>query len=217
MPSTRLPIVLRGRRVFAACALAGSVAVGLSACGSSGSPAAASSGGSAGTSTASASSRYAARVKAAECLRAHGVNVPDPSANGGPPGGAGAGGGGGGGGGGFRSLLATPAGQAASKACASEISKAFAFASISPAQRQQFQQDAVKFAECMRAHNVNIPDPTSNGAGGFGIFRSIPSSERNSPAFQTASKACQSLLPFRRGGGPGGPGGAGATVGGPGA
>ncbi len=217
MQSTRMPSVLRGRRVFAACAVAGSVAVGLSACGSSGSSAA-SSGGSAGTNASSASSRYAARVKAARCLRAHGVNVPDPSPNGGAPGGAGGGGAGGGAGGGFRQLLSTQAGQAASKACQSEISKAFGFANITPAQRAQFRQAAVKFAQCMRAHGVNVPDPSTNSTGGFGIFRSIPSSERNSPAFQTASKACASNLPARAGGtNPGGPGGPGGNVGGPGA
>jgi hypothetical protein len=214
MQFTRTPIVLRGRRAFAVCALAGSVAVGLSACGSSGSSAAASSGGSAGTSTTSANSRYQARLKAARCLRAHGLNVPDPSANGGGPGGGG-GAGGAGGGGGIRQLLATPAGQAASKACQSELRQSNPFANITPAQRQQFQQAAVKFAQCMRAHNVSIPDPTSNGTGGFGIFRSIPSSERNSPAFKTAFSACSSTLPARPGGG--GPGGAGGTVGGPGA
>ena len=208
-PSTS--VSTRGRRAFAACALAacalaGSIAVGLTGCGSSGSSAATAGAASASTSS---SSRYQARVKAAACLRAHGLNVPDPSPNAGPAGGAG---GGGGGGGRLRQLLTTPAGQAASKACASEISQAFAFASITPAQRAQFQQDAVKFAQCMRAHNVNIPDPTSNGTGGFGIFRSIPSSERNSPAFQSAFTACSSNLPnkgrFGRGG---------ASVGGPGA
>ena len=75
----------------------------------------------------------------------------------------------------------------------------------------QFSQDLVKFAECMRAHNINIPDPTSSGGpgGAFGIFRSIPSSERNSPAFTSATKACSSDIPFRRGGGGGGPGGGG--------
>ncbi|HWF75500.1 MAG TPA: hypothetical protein VG186_19280 [Solirubrobacteraceae bacterium] len=222
MQPTRTPIVLRGRRLFAACALAGSLAVGLSACGSSGSTAAAGSSNS-GSTSASSNSRYQARLKAAECLRAHGLNVPDPSATGGGggggAGGGAAGGGGAGGGGGLRQLLATPAGVAASKACKSQIGAAFSFASITPAQRQQFQQAAVKFAECMRAHNVNIPDPSSNGAGGFGIFRSIPSSERNSPAFKTAFSACSSNLPARpgRAGGAGGPGGAGGTVGGPGA
>ncbi|HWF52123.1 MAG TPA: hypothetical protein VG294_15895 [Solirubrobacteraceae bacterium] len=215
MQSTLTPVVLHGRRAFAACALAGSLALGLSACGSSGSSAAASPAASAGTSTSSANSRYQARLKAAQCLRAHGLNVPDPSANGGAPGGVG--GGGGAGGGGLRQLLTTPAGKTASAACKTEISKAFGFANITPAQRQQFQQAAVKFAQCMRAHNVNIPDPTSNGAGGFGIFRSIPSSERNSPAFKTAFSACSSTLPARPGGGPGGPGGTGPSVGGPGA
>jgi hypothetical protein len=217
MPCAHTPISTRGPRALAACALAGTLALGLTGCGSSGSSAAASSGGAAGTSTTSASSRYQARLKAAQCLRAHGLNVPDPSANGGGGAGGGAGGGGGGGGGGIRQLLATPAGKAASKSCQSELRQANPFANITPAQRQQFQQAAVKFAQCMRAHNVNIPDPTSNGAGGFGIFRSIPSSERNSPAFRTALKACSSNLPNRGQFGRGGPGGAGGSVGGPGA
>jgi hypothetical protein len=224
MPSPGTSIITRSLRVFTA----GALAVGLAACGSSGGSATAAG----GASTSSSSSRYQARVKAAECLRAHGVNVPDPSANGGAPGGApaaggapapgggggaGAGAGGGGGGARLRQLLSTSAGQAASKACASEISKAFTFANITPAQRAQFQHAAVKFAQCMRAHNVNIPDPTSNGAGGFGIFRSIPSSERNSPAFKSAFTACSSNLPNRGRFGGGGPGGAGGSVGGPGA
>jgi hypothetical protein len=211
MQSARTPIPARGRRAFTVVALAGSLAVGLSGCGSSGSSATSSG----GTSASSSSSRYAARVKAAECLRAHGVNVPDPSPNGGPAGGGG--GGGGGGGARIRQLLTTAAGQAASKACASEISKAFAFASVTPAQRTQFRQAAVKFAECMRAHNVNIPDPTTNSTGGFGIFRSIPSSERNSPAFKSAFTACSSNLPNGGRFGRGGPGGPANSVGGPGA
>jgi hypothetical protein len=138
-------------------------------------------------------------------MRAHGVNVPDPSANGGPP--AGATGGGGFGGGGFRALRSDPNFRSASQACAKY--RVGRFGNLSSAQRAQFQQAAVKFAECMRAHGVNIPDPSSNGAGGFGIFRDITPTERQSPQFQTAIKACASTLPFRRGGG-GGPPGAGA-------
>ncbi|HEY5318585.1 MAG TPA: hypothetical protein VIJ20_11420 [Solirubrobacteraceae bacterium] len=149
--------------------------------------------------------------------------MPDPSSNGGGfggggGGGAGAGGGGtsttGGGPGGYRQLLSTPTGQAANKACASLRSKSFGGANISPAQRQQFQQAAVKFAECMRAHNINIPDPSSSSGGGFGIFRDLRgSSETNSPAFKTAMTACSSDLPGRRGRG----GSSTTSVGGPGA
>lgn len=207
MQSAATTAFTRGRRAFAACALAGSIAVGLSACGSSGNSAAS----AAGTSTPSSSSRYAARLKAAECLRAHGIDVPDPSPNRGTS----AGGGGGEGGAKIRQLLSTSAGQAATKACAADISKAFAFANITPAQRAQFRQDAVKYAECMRAHSISIPDPTINSAGGFGIFRSIPSSERNSPAFKSAFTACSGNLPNAGRFGRGGVGG--NRVGGPGA
>jgi hypothetical protein len=136
-------------------------------------------------------------------MRAHGVNVPDPSANGGPAGG-------GGGGGGFRALRSSPNFASASTACAKYRARAFGFANITPAQRAQFQQDLVKFAGCMRSHSIDIPDPSTSSGGGFGILRSIPSSERQSPAFQTALKACSSSLPFRRGAG----GGGGGTTGG---
>jgi hypothetical protein len=57
---------------------------------------------------------------------------------------------------------------------------------------------ALKFSRCMRAHGVpNFPDPSSGG--GIAI---APGSGLNpqSPAFQTAQKACGKLLP---GGGPG--------------
>ncbi|HWK16488.1 MAG TPA: hypothetical protein VNR66_03465 [Solirubrobacteraceae bacterium] len=191
---------LPGGRTFAALALTGALAVGVSACGSSSS---ASSSAVAGTAVSTSSSRYTARLAYAKCMRAHGVNVPDPSPNGGPAGG------GGGGGGAFRTLRNSPNFQAASQACASLRAKAFAFANTSPAQRAQFQQELVKFATCMRSHNIDIPDPSITGGGGFGILRQIPSSERNSPAFQTALKACSSILPrFGRGGAGGGAPGA---------
>jgi hypothetical protein len=191
---------LPGGRTFAALALTGALAVGVSACGTSSS---ASSSAVAGTAVSTSGARYTARLAYAKCMRAHGVNVPDPSPNAGPAGG------GGGGGGAFRALRDSPNFQAASQACASLRAKAFAFANISPAQRAQFQQELVKFATCMRSHNIDIPDPSTSGGGGFGIFRQIPSSERNSPAFQTALKSCSSSLPrFGRGGAGGGAPGA---------
>ena len=107
----------RALRAFAACALAGSLAVGLAACGSSGSPANASA--SSGSTTTSSSSRYQARLKFAECMRAHGVNVPDPSANGAIGGGGGTGGGSGAGPGpAFQQARSSPNFQTASTACA---------------------------------------------------------------------------------------------------
>jgi hypothetical protein len=199
------------RRVLVPCALVLVSAIALSACGSSTSTssatsAAAAGGGAASTTTGSSTSTYEARLNYAKCMRANGVNVPDPSANGGPAGGAA---GGGGGGGAFRALRSSPNFAHASTACAKYRSAAFGFANISPTQRAEAQQELVKFAECMRSNSIDIPDPSTSSGGGFGIFRSIPSSERNSPAFQKAIKACSSTLPrFGRGSAGGGAPGA---------
>ncbi len=194
MPFPAMPP--NGRRPFAICLLAGALALGVSACGSSSSSttttAAAAGAGAAGGSTAA----YTARLNYAKCMRAHGVNVPDPSPNGGPAAGGGAGG--------FRALRSSPNFASANQACA-KYRAAGGFGNLSPAQRAQFQQDLVKFAECMRSHSIDIPDPSTSSGGGFGILRQIPSSQRSSPAFQTALKGCSSTLPFRRGGAGGGP------------
>src|ERR1700685_3077763 len=190
------------RRTIFYCLSAVVVVVALAACGSSSTSSTASA--SIGSGAANSGSNYEARLNYAKCMRAHGVNVPDPSANGGP-----AGGGGGAGGGGFQQLRSSPHFQSASTACAKYRSKAFGLGNFTPAQRAAAQQALVKFAECMRSHNVNVPDPSTTSGGGFGIFRSLASSQRNSPAFKTALTACSSSLPRFGRGGPGGgaPGG----------
>jgi hypothetical protein len=63
----------------------------------------------------------------------------------------------------------------------------------------------LKFAQCMRAHGVhNFPDPTQTGNGAsLSVSGSADNGlDPNSPQFQSAQQACQSLLPQ---GGPGGP------------
>jgi hypothetical protein len=56
----------------------------------------------------------------------------------------------------------------------------------------QYSQ-ALKFANCMRAHGVsNFPDPSSGGE-----FRAQVNPQ--SPAFQTAQQACGKLAPFKLG------------------
>jgi hypothetical protein len=63
------------------------------------------------------------------------------------------------------------------------------------AQIQQEQQDAVRFARCMRSNGVpNFPDPTTSPREFKEAFNT------HSPAFQSAETACQHLLP--RGGPP---------------
>jgi len=194
MPS--VPALLRARRGLLAVFTLSALALALSACGSSSSN---SSSSTAVAGTNVSSNRTQARLNLAKCFRAHGLNVPDPSTGGGVAGG---------GGGFFRSLQGySPAQvQAARQACASYFAQAFPQANLSPAQRAQVQQQLVKFAQCMRSHGVDVPDPTFNGGGGFGFRRAFRSVDRNSPAFQSAAQACRSLRPrFGRGGG-GGPG-----------
>lgn len=187
------------RRAVAACMVAGALAAGLAACGSSGS--------SSGTTNSATGAQFQARLNLAKCFRSHGINVPDPTSGGGPAAGGGL----------FRTLRNYSQAQvtAARQACQQYFAQAFPQLNLSPAQRAQAQQQLVKFAQCMRSHGIDIPDPTTNGSGGFGFRRAFGSVDRNSPAFQAASKACASLRPrFGRGGpgggagGPGGPGGA---------
>src|ERR1035441_1242440 len=54
--------------------------------------------------------------------------------------------------------------------------------------------DAVAYAKCMRPHGVgNFPDP--NSQGGFQLGGSGSATPANAPAYSSASKACQHLLP----------------------
>jgi hypothetical protein len=192
------PAHVFGRRLAATILGTLSLGIVISACGSSSSPNKASG------STSGA--QFQARLNLAKCYRAHGINIPDPSSGGGAAGGGGL----------FRTLRNYPQAQtqAARQACSQYFAQAFPQLNLTPTQRAQVQQQLVKFAECMRSHGVNIPDPTFNGNGGFGLRQAFGSVDRNSPAFQAGLKACQSLRPrFGRGGGGGGGAGGGALGG----
>jgi hypothetical protein len=159
--------------LLAACGLLSVLA--LAACGSTG-------------NAASSTNPEDARLKFAQCMRDHGVNLPDPGQ-----------------GRRLERFNFNPAKfRAARQAC--QKYAAAAFPKLTPQQRAELQDRLVKFSQCMRQHGVNLPDPTTNGPGeGFFIRRRVGPGGPNprSPAFQAAQKACQSLLPQRRGGGPG--------------
>ena len=118
------------------------------------------------------------------CMRANGVQMADPNFNGS-------------GGGGCFFRLNRPRNdpkfrQAQSK-CRSKLNAIRP--QFTPAQQQQFQQTALKFAQCMRKHGVNVPDPSFNGGGGggrglFGGGNINP----NDPKVRTAIQACRSVF-----------------------
>jgi hypothetical protein len=108
--------------------------------------------------------------------------------------------------------------QAAQKACAKLAPNGGK--PPSPAEQAKAQEKALKFAQCMRTHGVpSFPDPEFSHGGGAVRIR-IGSARKggpsgidpSSPEFQTAQKACQSIM-----GGPKGfPGAAGGPKGAPG-
>jgi hypothetical protein len=180
--------LLLGRRATVVAMSVLALGVAVAACGSS-------SASSSSSSSSTGSARYHARLNLAKCFRSHGINIPDPSPGGGEAGGTGAA---------FRALQSYPQSQiqAVLQDCRQYLAQAFPQLNLTPQQRAQVQQQLVRFAECMRSHGVNVPDPTFNGNGVFGFKRSFGSVDRNSPAFRSAMTACQSLRPqFGRGGG----------------
>jgi hypothetical protein len=131
----------------------------------------------------------ATALKFAECVRSHGVpSFPDPSTQGT-----------------FNftgNLNQTPQFQSATQTCGRLLH--VGGSPPSPAQQAKALSSLLKFSTCMRAHGVpTFPDPTTSPGGGVGLsLHATPGSglDPNSPVFQDAQRACQSLMP---GGGPG--------------
>ncbi len=148
-------------------------------------------------------------LKWAQCMRQHGVNVPDPDSNGrvrievtpgssAGSGGAGSGSAAGAGGDGARSGGPDGTGggpppevQAAMDACKQYQPKG------GQASRQPNQQELdamTKFAQCMRNHGIPMQDPKVSG-GGVQIVGSPGAFEPDSDQFKQAQQACDHYLP----------------------
>ncbi len=154
-------------------------ALTLAACGG-----AADAGAGGGTS---ADDRDAARIRFQQCMRDNGVELPGrrDGAGGGAPG-----------------NIDSEKLRKAQEAC-SEFREQ-ARGELTDEQRQEFRDAFTKFASCMRKEGVDLPTPTGTGPGG-GVRRALRI-DRESPKVQAALKACEDVLPRRRGGGPGGGG-----------
>jgi hypothetical protein len=89
-----------------------------------------------------------------------------------------------------------PAFQSAMQACHSKLPNA---GQGPPGGVAAARKKALQFAQCMRTHGVsNFPDPQVTGGPGGGVEMRIggPGSGLNpaSPAFQSAQKACGSII-----------------------
>ncbi|HEY4023444.1 MAG TPA: hypothetical protein VGM75_32500 [Pseudonocardiaceae bacterium] len=167
-------------------------AIGLAGCSSapSSSGGVASINGSGATSTSAASgsgsgsaqgdaAQQDAMVKFAQCMRAHGVNMPDPT-----PGGAG----------GRGAVQALPGVKGNDPAAMQKMQAAnTACEKLLPNGGKPTAQDIqrqLKFAQCMRAHGVEMADPNPNGVGGKAI-----SINESDPKTKAALSACISTGP----------------------
>ena len=140
--------------------------------------------GNGGTPTDTSTDPMAAQLAYAQCMRKNGVDVPDPKSgdNGMVQLGPGAG------------SLGGDQGtfEKAQKACAKyveDMGGTGPAGALSEADKEQMLQ----FAECMREHGVNVPDPDFNGGDG-GVGFEIPSDPQGQANFDAAQKACQQFF-----------------------
>lgn len=166
-----------------------------------------SSGDADGDGEVSDAEREDAMLEFTECMREHGVDMPDPGASGGAG----------------EVIIGGPAGEArGSKADGQEFEEAHtacepiledAFGDrpqMSPEEQAEMQDNMLAFTECMREHGIDMPDPEfSEDGGGFSIKVDDAGGggggpDPSDPDFEDAQEACQDELGFEggKGGGP---------------
>ena len=135
------------------------------------------------SSTTGAKDPKQAMLAYAKCMRAHGVDMPDPQFDG------------------NRVKMTGPKSankekvRTADKACAS-IRDSVKPPELSAAKKAEFKQAALKNAQCMRDHGIEFPDPTFDENGGASIhMRKGSGFNPDSPKFKAADKACRDTLP----------------------
>ncbi len=138
--------------------------------------------------------RQQSALEFARCMREHGVDMPDPTVGedglikvgpadaGGQPG------------------QATPINEDALKACQHLLGEGLQDGDA-PKIDPEEQDRALKFAQCMREHGVDMPDPDFSGGGvGFKIIEG-GALDPSSPTFRDAQEACKQFFGPADGGG----------------
>jgi hypothetical protein len=72
---------------------------------------------------------------------------------------------------------------------------------LTPQEKVEKEEEVLKFAKCMREHGIEVEASVSGGGVKVGIHGGPGATgpNPNSPAFQAAQEACQSLLPGPKG------------------
>jgi hypothetical protein len=146
-----------------------------------------------------------AGLKYAQCMREHGIDMPDPQRVG--KGGIKLSGG--------KVDFNDPKMKSAQSAC-QKYMQIGGGETLDPAKRAKLQESALNYARCMRGQGVDMPDPKLAGNGGL-TFQAGPGSgpksangngprsglgvNPDSPRFKAADKACNHFLGDRPGAG----------------
>ena len=140
-----------------------------------------------------------AQLKFVQCLREHGIDVEDPQGGrlelrAGP--GAGPGG---------EGTNNPEKREKAQEECRPILEEAGGPPELSEAEREEFQDQALAFAQCMRRNGINMPDPEFEGGGG--IRQRIEGDvDPESARFREAEEKCKEFQPEPPGGDDGRPG-----------
>ena len=119
-------------------------------------------------------------VQFAECMRSHGIDVPDPQGNT------------------FQIPVATdPATAAAMRACQQWLPSLNTSSGAGPNGNLAAEMPhLIAYARCMRGHDISMLDPTSSGTLNLGQVPGLNNDfGRYSPQVRAADAACRSLLP----------------------
>jgi hypothetical protein len=154
--------------------------IGLAGCGGSpSSPQIASAEKAKNPSATSASHVPDDPLKFAQCMREHGVNMPDPDANG-------------------RVTIRAGKGEQTKVAAAQEACKKYmpgmGGKGSGPGVSKQDQAKFLRFAQCMRQHGVPMADPDFSG-GGVEMRIKDPNGAPDQAKADAAQKTCQGLMP----------------------
>lgn len=202
---TRSALALAALTMIAACGSAGA----------NGSAQVASVAGDATTTTMSATSgdtseadSQQAMLDFAACMREHGIDMPDPQFTGDGTGSFTVGGPGTG-----DTAIDKAKLDEAQKACQPYLDKVKSNAPpMDPAKIEEEKQKLLTYAQCMRDHGIDFPDPQiSTDGGGLQVEMGGPGTDASSPGFKAANDACSkdAGLP---GAGTNGGGGSGAAI-----
>jgi hypothetical protein len=129
--------------------------------------------------------REEAMLEFAQCMRDHGVDMEDPQFDGEGRGGI--------------DLQVTPENEdevdAAQEACQSILEDTMGELEMDPEQEAEMREQMLEYAQCMRDHGVDMPDPQFED-GGFVVQEDVS----NDPDFEAADEECR---PEEMGPGPG--------------